>query len=363
MTKNNGALTIDKAQLTLAAVADSRQYDGTNASGQAVVVTGLQGSDAVTASQSFDSKNVGNRTLAVNSGFTIADQNGGNNYTVSTQTASGTISQNTSANVVLTANSATVTYNGGNQTVSGVVATGLLGDDVVNNGGASASVSGRNAGTYTNALSDTAQIEANYANVTKNNGVLLIDRRSLGVVGTAVADKPFDGQVSAVISRLGVLQGLVEGEDLGHIGTGGVFGCATWSCETRDGELCGGQRREWPSLQLPAVTQPCAGSSVHRAPRVQHGHARHACFGHHGAAARVCDGCRRQRTRPRVGSRSDRAAGLPPNRQWHRGQPYRSRGVYWATLSVPVLERRLVYSSKRIKLPRHEPIHQDRCCV
>jgi hypothetical protein len=299
VTKNNGTLTIDKAQLTLAAVADSRQYNGTNASSAAVAVTGLQGSDTVTVSQAFDSKNVGARTLVVNSGFSIADQNGGDNYTVSTQTASGTISQNTSANVVLTANSGTVefngstqsvtglasaigllgddvannggvtastsgrnagthtntvfelgdvannyenvttqngtltigknttanvvltansgtvTYTGGNQTVSGLAAIGLLGDDVANNGGASASVSGRNAGTYTNALSDTEQIEANYANVTKNNGALQIERRSLGVVGTAVADKPFDGQVSAVISRLGVLQGLVEGEDLG----------------------------------------------------------------------------------------------------------------------------------------------------
>ena len=50
--------------------------------------------------------------------------------------------------------------------------------------------------------------------MTVNNADLVVDRRQVSVVGTVVADKSFDGQVSAVISQLGALQGLVDGENL-----------------------------------------------------------------------------------------------------------------------------------------------------
>ena len=56
---------------------------------------GLQGSDSVTSlTQSYQSKNVlGSNlsTLEVAAGYTVNDGNSGNNYTVTTNTAAGTI--------------------------------------------------------------------------------------------------------------------------------------------------------------------------------------------------------------------------------------------------------------------------------
>ena len=66
-------------------------YDG-NASSLGVPTTaGLVGGDTVTASQSFDSKNAGARTLSVDPGYVVSDGNGGANYAVTLQTAGGTI--------------------------------------------------------------------------------------------------------------------------------------------------------------------------------------------------------------------------------------------------------------------------------
>jgi hypothetical protein len=56
---------------------------------------GLVGGDTLTGlTQSYTSKNVlgaNGSTLQVNGGYTFNDSNGGNNYTVTTNTASGTI--------------------------------------------------------------------------------------------------------------------------------------------------------------------------------------------------------------------------------------------------------------------------------
>jgi filamentous hemagglutinin family protein len=88
--------TINKAPLTLAAVTDSKVYDATTSSSGTVSVSGLVSSDGITGtlSQSFDSKNVqgsNGSLLKVNSGYTVSDGNSGNNYTVTTTTAQGTI--------------------------------------------------------------------------------------------------------------------------------------------------------------------------------------------------------------------------------------------------------------------------------
>jgi hypothetical protein len=92
VTTQTASGTIDKAALTLAAATDTKTYDATTTSTGTVGVTGLQGSDTVTGlTQAFDSKNAGSRTLSVGGGYTVNDGNSGGNYTVTTQTASGTI--------------------------------------------------------------------------------------------------------------------------------------------------------------------------------------------------------------------------------------------------------------------------------
>src|SRR6185295_12327521 len=84
--------TITPAPLTLSASVDSKVYDGnTSSAAVPVVLSGLVAGDTVTSmSQLFDGRNAGSRTLVV-SGYTVNDGNGGGNYSVSSQTAPGTI--------------------------------------------------------------------------------------------------------------------------------------------------------------------------------------------------------------------------------------------------------------------------------
>ena len=83
--------TINAAPLTLAAVTDTKTYDGTTSSAAMPTETGLVAGDSIAGlTQTFDSKNAGARTLAV-VGFTIVDGNGGGNYIVTTTIAPGTI--------------------------------------------------------------------------------------------------------------------------------------------------------------------------------------------------------------------------------------------------------------------------------
>ena len=107
---SGGALTIDRASLVLAAVTDSKTYDGTAASTGTVGKTGLASGDDVTGlSQSFTSKNAlgaGGSLLTVNAGYVVDDGNSGNNYNVTLTGAAGTINK---AALTVTANTVTST--------------------------------------------------------------------------------------------------------------------------------------------------------------------------------------------------------------------------------------------------------------
>ena len=90
-------LTINKAPLIISASTNTRTYDGTIASSGTPVATGLVNGNSVTSLvQAFDSKDAGNRTLSV-TGYVINDNNNGNNYAVTTNTALGTITPKTLA--------------------------------------------------------------------------------------------------------------------------------------------------------------------------------------------------------------------------------------------------------------------------
>ncbi|MGV3569840.1 MAG: YDG domain-containing protein [Ramlibacter sp.] len=134
--------TITPALLGLDAVWDSRSYDGGTASGGAVAVSGLFGSDTVgNLSQSFDSRHVRGpegSVLSVDAGFTVDDGNGGANYTVRTGTASGTI---TPAALMLYAASDSRTYDATTGSAGVVTSGGLFGSDSV--GGATQSFTSR----------------------------------------------------------------------------------------------------------------------------------------------------------------------------------------------------------------------------
>lgn len=121
----------NKAQLTLTAASDTKTYDGGTASGQGVTVSGLVKGDSVTGlTQSFDSRNAGGRTLGVDAGYTVADGNNGDNYTVTTQTAQGAIDK---AQLTLTAVADTKVADGTTTSNGAPLSSGLVGNDTVGN--------------------------------------------------------------------------------------------------------------------------------------------------------------------------------------------------------------------------------------
>ncbi len=126
---NTATGTITAATLNLNAVTDSKVYDGNTSSLATVATSGLVGGDTVTGlSQSFASRNVlgaGNSTLNVDAGYTVNDGNSGNNYTVVTDTAAGTI---TAANLSITTNNATKTQGSVNPVFTSTI-SGFVGGD------------------------------------------------------------------------------------------------------------------------------------------------------------------------------------------------------------------------------------------
>ena len=92
----DGAESFTPAPLTINAVTDSKVYDGTTSSSMTPTTSGLVTGDTVSSlSQSFESRNVlgtGGSTLSVDDGYAVNDGNGGNNYAVTLNTATGTIS-------------------------------------------------------------------------------------------------------------------------------------------------------------------------------------------------------------------------------------------------------------------------------
>jgi hypothetical protein len=145
-------VTISPAALTISAVSDSRTYNGTTSSSQTPTVTGTiySGDSLSTLTQSFASKNVlgtNGSTLDVNS-YTLNDGNGGNNYTVTVDSATGTI---TPASLVINAVSQTKTYDGTTTAAAIPTVTGTIysGDSLspLTESYASANVLGKNGST------------------------------------------------------------------------------------------------------------------------------------------------------------------------------------------------------------------------
>jgi filamentous hemagglutinin family protein len=97
LTLINGSLAIAKAALSLNATSGTKVYDGNTSSADVVTALGLVGSDTINGtSQAFSSKNVlgsAGSTLQVNTGYVVNDGNNGGNYTVTTNSATGSITR------------------------------------------------------------------------------------------------------------------------------------------------------------------------------------------------------------------------------------------------------------------------------
>jgi len=164
LTLNNGSLAIAKAEAIVTANSGSTTYSGATQNVSGFTATGL----------------VGGETTAVLTGVTAAGsgKNAGNYSVVATGTDSNynlTLNSGTlaisKANAVVTANSASSTYSGADQSVSGFTTSGLVGGETAAVlTGVTAAGSGKNAGTYSVVAAGT---DSNY-NLTLNNGSLAI---------------------------------------------------------------------------------------------------------------------------------------------------------------------------------------------
>ena len=230
VTTNTAAGTITPALLTLNAITDTKVYDATTTSSAVPTVSGLQGADSVGGRvQAYASKNVlgtNGSTLQVTA-YTVNDGNSGNNYTVSTSTAAGTI---TPASLTVNAVSDTKVYDATTSSTGVPTAGGLQGADTVS-GQAQAYASKNVLGTNGSTLQVTAytvndgNLGNNYA-VTTNTAAGTITPKALtGVSLTGTVSKTYDGNASAtLIPSNYTISGFVAGEGATITNTVGSYG-------------------------------------------------------------------------------------------------------------------------------------------
>jgi len=202
VTNTSGVITA--ASLALNAVSDSKVYDATTASSGVPIALGLQAGDSVSSlSQSYQSKNVlgaNGSLLLVNGGYVVNDGNGGLNYSVTTNSASGTI---TPAALAINAVSDSKTYDGSTVSTATPSVGALYGSDSVT--GASQAFASRNALGANNSLLNVTGYTINDGNgglnysVTSNSASGTITPAPLTV--TAQADnRVYNGTTSSAVA-------------------------------------------------------------------------------------------------------------------------------------------------------------------
>ena len=198
----DGALTIDKANATVTANSQDTVYNGQQQTVDGFTVTGLvNGEDASVLDRVTTTG--GNGTNAGRYAHTASGDD--ENYNLTFVDGGLNVDK---ANATVTANSASATYSGTEQSVTGFTTDGLVnGEDqsvlqnVVTNGG-----TGTNAGQYAHTASGS---DENY-NLTFVDGALNIDKANATVTANS-RDTVYNGQLQSV-SGFSVT-GLVNGED------------------------------------------------------------------------------------------------------------------------------------------------------
>jgi hypothetical protein len=197
---NNTTGVITALAITVTAATDTKVYDGTTSStGIPTVTTGsLVAGDTASFTQSFDSKNAGTRTLTPTG--SVTDSNGGNNYSLSFKTATGSI----------TAKPLTVTASGANKQYDGTTAATVtltdnrLSGDSFTDSYSSAVFASKNAGTGKTITVSGILISGtdvgNYSlSSTTTTATADITARVLIVTATGV-NKQYDGTTAAVVT-------------------------------------------------------------------------------------------------------------------------------------------------------------------
>jgi glyoxylate utilization-related uncharacterized protein len=221
ITFQNGALTVNKAPLTVTAVNTSKVYDGLAYSGgNGATYSGLVNSET-SAVLGGTLAYGGTSQGAVNAASYVITPSGltSGNYAITYANGALTVSQ-APLSVIASNASKTydgLTYSGGN----GVTYTGLVNSETtavlsgtLAYGGSSQTA--RNAGNYV--ITPSGLTSGNYA-ITFVNGTLAVNRLAISVTGTVVGNKVYDGTTNAALSG-GTLSGVLSGDTVTLTQTG-----------------------------------------------------------------------------------------------------------------------------------------------
>ncbi len=205
---------ITPAPLTLTAKTNTKTYDKTTTAALTPTVAGLKGSDTVTGlTESYNNANVGtNKTMSVNSGYTINDGNNGNNYSVFT--AANSTGAITKALLTIAATTNTKTWDGTASATAVPTVTGLITGDSVS--GLSEVYNDPNVGTG-KILSVASGYSVNDGNsgqnyavtaATNNTGVITAPNFTETITANTSVIEPPTGQTFTIYLTISVNQPL-----------------------------------------------------------------------------------------------------------------------------------------------------------
>jgi len=206
-TATNTTGVINKAQLTITAVTNSKPYDGTTSAAATPTTSGLQTGDTVTGlAETYNTPYAGTGlTLNVSAGYTVNDGNSGSNYTVTTVNVStGVITSLPVTAAIIAANKTYDTTTAASANC--LLTSGVLPADASNVGCgivgvamfASANAS-PNPQAVTAVVSLIGSAAGNYALSSVTPGMATISPFLLTVTANGV-NKDFDGTTTATVT-------------------------------------------------------------------------------------------------------------------------------------------------------------------
>ena len=228
----DGKLTITPRNVTLTSKSATKQYDGKPLTSPEVTVIG----DGFVAGEVSNITATGSVTNVSEEGvtntitFTKGEKYKDENYNITKDEGTLIVTdRETKYEITVVANSETVTYDGNEQSVSGLKATEFT---VEGNRytveGLTASASGTDAGTYTSEITGTAVVRAadgtdvtDQFTVNKTNGQLVINPRAVTLTSES-GSKTYDGSALTKPDVTVTGDGFVEGEVSKITATGSV---------------------------------------------------------------------------------------------------------------------------------------------
>jgi hypothetical protein len=191
--------TIDRANASITAQANSTVYNGSTQSQSGVALSGFLVGDDVQAAGLASGRNAGSYQSSLSASGADAG-----NYNITYSNASLNISKRPAS---LSALGQTVVYNGQTQSLNGTQGSGFVAGDALNFGGLP---SGRHVGRYTSAMTVSGADAANY-DVTLGSATLTITPKTASV--TARPERvTYNSQTQQQSAAL--LEGFVAGDDI-----------------------------------------------------------------------------------------------------------------------------------------------------